>query len=766
MKFKWQLPPKHVPVDAAILEATGGRPVLARLLVMRGIDTPAAIQRFLDSATYQPAPPAKLHDMDKGVARIEQAIQLQERIHVWGDFDVDGQTSTALLVEALRHLGAHVTYYVPVRAEDGHGIKPATLQRFLNEGIKVLLSCDTGIAAVDAVALANAHGVDVVITDHHDLPETLPEAYASINPKFHTPDHPHYGLPGVGVAYKLVEALYTRAGCAADLPQLLDLVALGIVADIAEQKADTRFLLQEGLDVLRTTRRRGLLALMERGNVVQSRMIDEDIGFKIGPRLNAVGRLDDANVSVELLTTNDPGKASTIADELEALNRERRRLTEDVYDSALGQIDRDPSLLQYAALVLDNPKWHQGVIGIVASRLVEAFGKPTILLASPPDGPARGSARSIEGYHITEAIATQADYLLGFGGHPMAAGMALPASDIERFRRGVSKAIVAQRNGKIPESVLDISLIAPVSQVTQALADEVEMMAPFGAGNPPVNYLCREVLVQEDKRFGKDKSHRKLFISDGACEPVEVIWWSGAEEPLPDGPLDIVFRMRPGYFMNKPTLQITLVDVQRADRLAPAEGRVAFEIIDWRDKPDPAHAVAQLCADRTDVCVWGEVAPAFQGMRSRQELELADALVIWSLPPNRAVLLDALSRVLPSEVFVVGRQPGMDSGMPFLKRLAGLVKYTMANYGGVTDLDKLAAAMAHTTHTVKAGLERLNTLGITTTIDDGRVTFTVDANEGNGTGIQADHKLERLLQETAAYRKALGTTQKLPGFLR
>ncbi|MEM8484413.1 MAG: single-stranded-DNA-specific exonuclease RecJ [Bacteroidota bacterium] len=765
MKFKWQLPPKNVSIDEAVLDAVGGRKVLAQLLVMRGISTPGAIRQFLDSDAYTPAPPDMLHDMAKGVERIERAIRAQELILVWGDFDVDGQTSTALLVEALQHLGANVTYYVPIRAEDGHGIKPATLQRFLDRGINVLLSCDTGIAAVDAVELANAHGVDVVITDHHDLPDVLPAAYASINPKFHKPDHPHYGLPGVGVAYKLIEALYTRAGCEADLPVLLDLVALGIVADIANQAADTRFLLQQGLEVLRTSRRRGLQSIMKRGNVLQRYMIDEDIGFKIGPRLNAVGRLKDANVSVDLLTTSNAAEANRIADDLEALNRERRRLTEDVYDSALGQIDRDPSLLQYAALVLDNPKWHQGVIGIVASRLVEEFGKPTILLASPPGEPARGSARSIEGYHITEAITTQADYLLGFGGHPMAAGMALPASDIERFRRGVSKAIVAQRNGKVPESVLDISLVLPISEITPKLADEVELMAPFGAGNPPVNYLCREVVVTADKLFGKDKSHRKLYVSDGACDPVEVIWWGGAEKVLPEGTLDIVFRMRPGYFRNEPTLQVTLLDLQRADRLAAVQGRVSFEIIDWRDKPEPALQVEKLRASHEQVCVWGEVGPVLEGMVSRADLVPADVLVIWTLPPDRSVLLDVLNFVKPSQVYVVGQHPGMDIGSQFLKRLAGLVKYTISNYNGETRLDKLAAATAHTTHTVKAGLARVAELGIGIRIDDsGGVRVTLDVTAGKAGAV--DDLLETLLREAAAYRQALGTTQKLPGFLR
>ncbi|CAN0550346.1 unnamed protein product, partial [Laminaria digitata] len=341
------------------------------------------------------------------------------------------------------------------------------------KGIGVLLSCDTGIAAKDAVDLANANGIDVVITDHHDLPEELPNAYASINPKFHDADHPLYALPGVGVAYKLIEELFNRVGRQTELPAFLDLVALGIVADIAQQTKDTRYLLQRGLDVLRHTERAGLLSIMKLGNVNANQLIDEDIGFQIGPRLNAVGRLGDANISVPLLTTTDRALADGIANDLEDMNRDRRYKTAIVYDSAKAQIERDPSLLQYAALVLANPAWHQGVIGIVASRLVEEYGKPTIMLSAPEGELARGSARSIEGYHVTEAIASQAAYLHGFGGHPMAAGMALQASDIERFRRGVSKAIIAQRTGRIPEATLDISLDIQLVEVKPELMDGV-----------------------------------------------------------------------------------------------------------------------------------------------------------------------------------------------------------------------------------------------------------------------------------------------------
>lgn len=762
MNLRWQLPDRHIKVSPALLEAAGGRTVLARLLAMRGMTEPHDVRGFLHPQHYTPADAATLHDLPKGADRLEAAIQKQDKILVWGDFDVDGQTSTALLVSALEQLGAVVDYHIPVRAVESHGIKPEFLQTYLDAGIDILLSCDTGIAAVEAVALANAHNVDVVITDHHDLPETLPAAYASINPKFHNPDHPLYSLPGVGVAYKLIEELYRRAGRSDEVQQFLDLTAMGIVADIAHQTKDTRFLLQLGLDVLRGTDREGLKAIMALGKVDGSRLIDEDIGFQIGPRLNAVGRLGDANVSVPLLTTDNQVLAKEIADKLEALNRDRRYKTSVVYDSAIAQIEREPSLLQYAVLVLSNPEWHQGVIGIVASRLVEEFGKPAILLASPEGEPVRGSARSVEGYHITEAIASQAEYLLGFGGHPMAAGMALEAEDIDRFRRGVSKAIIAQRQGKAPVASINISLDIPLAAVDLDLADEVELLAPFGAGNPPVNYLCRNVSIVDQKLFGQDLAHRKLFVSSDGCEPREIIWWGGAGEALPEGEIDLVFRMRPGHFREKRTLQITLLDFKRSNRKQEITTAATYEVVDYRGKDQ--RVLNALLDTHHDLQIWGEVGPAIEGMKDRTQLESAETLVLWTLPPNRHVLKEGLDVVQPSTVYIFGQPSAMDVPVDFLKRLVGIAKFVTSNFGGRVPLEKLAASTAQSIAAVRFGLEQLASLGVYYTLDeDGVVSFRVQ--EKSAPPEAAAKGLGRVLKETAAFRKAFKTTEDLAKFV-
>ncbi len=761
MNLKWN-PIRAAEVSQALLDATSGRPLVAQILAGRGIDDPEEVRRFLDPDAYTPADPETLHDLVRGVERIEQAIRDNERILVWGDFDVDGQTSTSLLVSMLERLGGNVSYHIPVREHESHGVQPQVLQRYIEKGFDLLVTCDTGVAAVDSVAFAHEAGIDVVITDHHDLPDELPKAFALINPKFHAEDDPLSGLPGVGVAYKVIEALFTRAGRAAELEDCLDLVAVGIVADLALQRRDTRYLLQRGLEVLRSTERPGFLALADNAGVKVDLLNDEDIGFQIGPRLNAVGRLSDANVSVPLLTTMDETQAKEIADQLERLNEERKFETAVVYDSAAAQVHKEPSLRQYAALVVANPLWHEGVIGIVASRLVEEFGKPTIMLTTPEGQPARGSARSVEGYHITRAIATQSDILMGFGGHPMAAGLSLDADNIEVFRRGVSKALVDQRIGRAPEPTVDIELELPLQELTLETALQLEALAPFGPGNPPVNILCPGLQVEEDRPIGKDKAHRKLVVTDMAGHKCEILWWSSADEALPNGRLDMVVRVRPGFFRGKQTLSVTLQDFERSGRAESEESAGPKAVVfDCRADSAPLEKLDEILAATEDQQIWGE-AVEHERAKPRAELTSCKTLVFWSAPPGRGEVATVLERVKPEEIYVFATDPGVDSYEAFTQRLGGLVKYTMVEYDGRGSVEKLAGAMAHSERTVVAGLEVLPEMGVRVTRDgDGGVLFercpVADV-------AAAANKLRVLLEEARAFRKAFRTTEDVASF--
>jgi single-stranded-DNA-specific exonuclease len=758
----WRLLPQHEPLPPALLDAAGGRPRLARILHQRGWRDPVRVRVFLDPDRYTPTPPAEIPGLEAGVERIEAAICRRERILVWGDFDVDGQTSTALFVSALQDLGADVDFHIPVRARESHGIRPDVLQPYLDAGIGLLLTCDTGIASVEAVARAKAAGVDTVVTDHHDLPSTLPEAFALVNPKFLPPDHPLATLPGVGVAFKVVEALYERAGRGGEFELFLDLVALGLVADLATLTGDARYLLQRGLRALRETRRVGLRAIFERAGIQPETLDEEDIGFGIGPRLNAIGRLADANRSVPLLTTDDRALAETIADELERLNEERRLLTDQVYAAARAQVEADPSLIQYAALVLSHPHWHQGVIGIVASRLVDDFGKPAILLASPPGEPARGSARSVDGYNITEAIASQAALLHGFGGHPMAAGLAIEADRIDRFRVGVSTALAMQRDGAPPDPVLEIALALDLADLTPDLAVELAAAGPFGPGNPPVNVLCTGVEAVAFRAIGKTERHRKATLRSRANDEAGVLWWNSASEPIPEGPIDLAVRLRPGRFRGGQTVDITWQDHRFAGAESPRTLSESVRVEDLRGASDPERVLHDLLAREPGALVWGEVEPVAGGMVGRHALGPAPVLVVWTTPPGQRAVDEALARVWPHTVYVFARNPGVDDVASFLRRLAGVAKYAFEQHRGGVPIERLAAAMAATEIAVREGLSLLVSVGIEAVVErDGTVVFRrVPARTERNTDA-----LSGLILESRAYRRLFEQTTSLPALL-
>ncbi|MCA9896288.1 MAG: single-stranded-DNA-specific exonuclease RecJ, partial [Anaerolineae bacterium] len=534
--MKTWLDPQAVSVPDDLRAAVGGHPIVAETLVRRGISQPEMALRFLDPEHYTPASPYELPDMEKAVARVRQAIREQATILVWGDFDVDGQTSTALLVSALTELGTKVEFHVPNRFNEGHGIHLPTLRRYLDAGIGLLLTCDTGIAAHEAIQEAQARGVDVVITDHHALPPELPNAYAAINPMRLPEGHPLRELPGVGTAYMLVRALYD------DMPSenLLDLVAMGIVADVMVQVDDTRYWLQRGLDRLRTAARPGLQAMMSRAEVDPAYLTEMDIGFRLGPRLNALGRLLDASPAVELLTTDEPSLIEERVNELEGLNQKRRFLTRQVYEGAQRQIADDPALLKYAVLVVSGEGWHTGVVGIVASRLVEDYACPVIVL-SENEGVASGSARSVEGANIVEAIRSQDKLLNSFGGHNMAAGLNLPAENVFAFRRGISQT-VREMLGTVevtPEIAIDAYL--DLGDINLELAEDIARLAPFGNGNPPLVLATRDVHIKSRRNLGRRGDHIELKIADAEGNEQRVVWWFGDMEALPQGRFDIAY---------------------------------------------------------------------------------------------------------------------------------------------------------------------------------------------------------------------------------
>jgi len=747
----WREPLEIAPSDA-LRAAVGGHPLVAATLERRAYTTPERALAFLDPALYTPASPYDLPDMDRAVARLEEAIARDEHIVVWGDFDVDGQTATALLVSALEALGANVGYHVPVRESEGHGVNVTWLERVIDAGASLILTCDTGVSAHDAVAYAQERGVAFVITDHHELTDALPGAAAVVNPRRLPEGHPLSHLPGVGVAYKVAEALYGNAGRAADAERFLDLAALGIVADVATQIADTRYLLQRGIEALRHTERPGLREMMKLAGMSPEGLTEEHIGYILAPRLNAVGRLADAQAGVELLTTGDLARARILAGQLEALNAQRRRMCDEVYAAAQTQIAQNPRLLDDAALVLAHPSWPAGIIGIVASRLVEQYERPVVLLSAPPDGPARGSARSVVGVNITRAIAGQADLLTGFGGHPMAAGVTLPPDNLPAFRRGLARTVASMIGGAPEPPSLEIDAYVTLDEVTPELATELGRLAPFGPGNPPVTLAALGLVVSTSRRVGRGDEHRIVEVEDATGAARRVIWWEGGAAEPPAGAFDLAFVLRASDYRGAPQVEVEWLDARQEVSAAAEPEPLGYEIVDLRAGPPDADRLPES-ADPA-VAVWREAeAKGLATGADRFSLPAADTLVIWTTPPGPAELRAALSRVRPQRVILIAADPEAGGRDRFLRRLAGLAKYAIGRRDGLAAVAELAAATAQREATVRQGLAWLEAHGdlSISELEDGRLLLAGGGAPRSGLA-DITARLDALLAETAAYR--------------
>lgn len=752
--MKIWLDPPDVTVPDDLREWVGGHPLVAQMLVRRGLTTLAAARAFLDPQAYTPADPTELPDLERAAERLESAIRRGERICVWGDFDVDGQTSTTVLVSALRDLGGTVTYHIPVRATESHGVNVPNLARVIDAGAQVILTCDTGSDAHEAAAYAQSQGVELLITDHHDLPPELPPAYALVNPHRLAPGHPLAALPGVGVAYELALALYRRAGREAEAARLLDLVALGIVVDVAEQVGDTRYLLQVGLEALRNTSRQGLLAVLALNNLTAAQLTTEHIGFMLGPRLNALGRLGDANASVDFLTTDDVQRARVLAMQLEGLNTERKRLCDSVLQGAIAQIEHNPRLLEYGALVLADADWPAGVVGIVASRLAEQYHRPVVLITTPEGEVGRGSARSVAGCNITEAIATQSAVLERFGGHPQAAGLAIRPEQIPAFRRGLSKAVEAQLGKDVPPPRLQVDGYVALGELSLALVEDLERLSPFGQGNPPLMLATRGLKLQSHSTLGRDGDHLQVIIEDETGATQRVLWWHGSGSELPEGRFDLAYTARVNVFRGERQLQVEWVDARALEvPVVSLPVTVLPELVDYRREPHPLTLLKPLLA-RGDVQVWAEMQAEVAG-RGRHQLEPGAELVVWTLPPGPDVWREALERVTPQRVVLFAHDPHLDALEPFLKRLAGLVKYALANTAGRARIETLAAALAHREATLRKGLAWLEARGYVTIegISEGEYLFAPGRGEVREDAVRLTVELKALLEETAAYRK-------------
>ncbi|NLY10591.1 MAG: single-stranded-DNA-specific exonuclease RecJ [Firmicutes bacterium] len=499
-------------------------PIIARILLNRGIDCVEKAQSFLNLTLNQTHSPFLLKDMDKAVERIKLAIERKERIAVYGDYDVDGQTATALLVRVFRGLCPNqISFYIPHRMEEGYGLNSEAIME-LSQSNDLLITVDCGIVSYDEVAYANSLGLDVIISDHHEPGDVLPDAIAVLNPKRNDCTYPFKDLAGVGVAYKLVEALASIYEI--DCSKHLDLVALGTVADIVPLLDENRIYTKYGLERLNQTDKVGLKALIKVAGL-NSKIDAVDLAFRLGPRLNAVGRMGDPTKGVDLLLSEDEEKAEELAQLLEEENRARQSMESRIFTEAKKKVIEN-GWEKDAAIVVDGEGWHPGVIGIVASRLVEAFYRPTVVIGIE-EGVGKASARSIEGFNIFQGIKSCSDLLDRFGGHEMAAGLTIQSDRIDEFRQRLVRIADETLTAEDYIPLKKIDAVMALSDVTESFIEELELLEPYGMGNPkPV--LQVNTSIVDFTLVGKDNKHLKCKLQDHTGKIVDAIGFNMGEQ--------------------------------------------------------------------------------------------------------------------------------------------------------------------------------------------------------------------------------------------
>ncbi len=584
--MKWVLAESDESAVATLGMHAGLHPLIARLLVNRGITAEADARFFLSCELSTLSDPAIFAQMEHSVSRIRTAIAEGEKIIVYGDYDVDGVSGTSLLFLALRRLGARVGSYIPDRITEGYGLNAAALETIRNGGAKLVISVDCGITAHREAAVARSLGLDLIITDHHEFVDSkgpagtrepdsagvyiLPDAYAVLHPKRLLPGvHADMrsrvaGLTGVGIAFKLVQALLNARPDDEYLSSYLDLVALGTIADVGKITGENRILVRYGLESMSSTLspRIGIEALKQLAGLNGKKIGVGTVGFTIAPRLNASGRLDRADMAFRLLTTDSPEEASELASALDLMNRERQSIEERILEEAR-HLCRHADPTTAGALVLSSEQWHPGVVGIVASKIVEEFYRPTALICVK-NGVGKGSARSIPGFDLYEGIAACSDLLLGFGGHKYAAGFSLREENIGPFQKRLS-ALVYEKIG--PDGfvkTLSVDGAVTLDDLTMDLMGEIDKMAPFGQGNPEPRLGARRLKVVSSRVVGK--SHLKLKLRQGRGKMIDAIAFNKASllgKQVRDGAqLAAVFTPRVTAWNGSRKLELDIRDIK------------------------------------------------------------------------------------------------------------------------------------------------------------------------------------------------------------
>lgn len=664
-------------------------------------------------------------DMQKAVERICRAIDEKENILIYGDFDADGVTSTSVLVKTFAYLGGQVDYYIPDRDAEGHGLNSKALVKLLSQKKpKLIITVDNGISSVEEVKFINSFGRDVIITDHHEAPEIVPPAYAIINPKaLNALDEKlttlqiEYltSLAGVGVAFKLAQAVLEKYDKLAFSYEILPFVTVGTIADLVPLIGENRYFVTKGLELIAKGKHYGLKRLLDSAGVnIDNGLTSEQIAFTVAPRINASGRIESVDPAVKLLISDNKQEIELSIMQLENLNKLRQQMVSQTFEEA-DEIWKN-SRSRDNAIVLANPDWHVGIIGIVASKFVEKYYKPTFIMTySEETKTYRCSARGVKELNLYDIITNISDKLDGFGGHQLAGGFTFTAekASFEDVKKALNQTVDEMLNGKKMSPSLDVDLELSIDDVDISLVEEISKLEPFGMSNPSPTFVVNNLTLKQKKLMGSTKEHLKLIV-ETPNGTIDCVWWSRGDIPLIAGDkLDIAFAPQINVFNGITSIQLLLKDVH-ADGLQDEEPELKQKVLDHRKKTNILAQVDEYMSGR-DIVVFAENRDIIEALKpyknisasivNRVNAHKSNALMFFDYPAEDDIMQSVMQTVAPDVVHYMNYNQKIHSEETILKTFSGMIKYTCNNLDGLFNLTRAASALGVTNQVIETLLE-------------------------------------------------------------
>lgn len=743
-KYKW-IYLECKDISSELIEAAGSL-MLAQLLVNRNIDTPEKITAFLNPADTKISSPYAFENMEKAVSRINQSLENKEHIVIYGDFDADGVTSTSLLFKTLRYLDANVSYFIPDRSEDGHGLNSALVCRLISsKKAKLIITVDCGISNYSEISLAKSLGTDVIITDHHEAHEIIPPAYAIINPKLGQINDLNFKyLAGVGVAYKLACALLESHNKQEYADELLPLVAIGTIADVVPLIEENRTMVYKGLKLISEEYSPGLIKLLETAKFKITNVSADSISFGIAPRINAIGRLAEAGLAVDLLVSDDPEEIDNIANKLNYNNRLRQQMCESTFIEAQSKVNAEIDFDKDNAIILADSNWHPGIIGIVASKLVEKYYRPVFLIVLDKENNiGRCSARGINGLNLHDVLVACSDLFERFGGHAFAAGFSfdLEKTSFISIKNKLLETINEYIDLSVFEPKLNIDMDISSDSLTIEFINELNKLAPFGDCNPSPIFSISNLTLKQFKTMGSANNHLKLFLTDDKDNLFEAVWWQKNSLDLDiEDKLNVAFSPDMNVFNGKARIQLIVKDIQavtsekpvkpeklKTDNLYASDvinkNSYSLKWIDHRKKNSAERLFSNYFrTTKDDSMIFAESQEILEKLGKDSILKskiinrinacITNQLMFFDLPPDLKTLQSLVDNSCAKIIHLISKKYNGTDPNQIIKTVSGMLKYAHSNKNGEITINHAASFLSVSDNVVFSCIKLLDKAGV------------------------------------------------------